>query len=289
MKLKKGKPKVEYRRHGIIYGSPQQEHSEDPEDHVSDKELEDVLGEQDDDDDLLDDPDDDFGGDEEPVNVGAGEPVVENTPATVSITPPQPMQPMSAVSTSSMQPIIPTPMNDTTLRTEAEDAARRAVERVLSDQAETRLFDAVAIEPVTLDARFVITITAADVDILRKQWQEYNTALVAVGSTKIPFSMFLARRLHLCRSYDAVRAVYLNDSERQYVEELFDTTVFSGQQLVNEIDRRIRPIIEYTNGEPLRLRPINPNLIERVPSWFPDKTPADAISDFIMEAADARM
>ena len=59
------------------------------------------------------------------------------------------------------------------------------------------------------------------------------------------------------------------------------------QDLINKVGRHIRPIIESPDSKDgvLQLEPLDPRILELVPMWYPDKTPARAVSDFLYEAA----
>lgn len=238
----------------------------DPEDSISDEELEDVLREG-----------EGVESDDEGVGDGDGEDegaeAVNDTRAALAITAPETTQQLAA----------PHTILDFTpaMTEEAQRVARAAVERVLTSQAEQRLFD-------TIDqsqSRFVVELRADTQATLRLQWEEYNAALIAVGASKVPFSQFLSRRLDLCSSHNAIRPVYVNDDQRRALEELLDTSVLSGSQLVLEVDRRLRPILEFSDGQTMVIGPIDVRLLERVPRWFPDKPPAKAIGDYLIDAA----
>lgn len=163
----------------------------------------------------------------------------------------------------------------------AERVAREAVERVLSDQAEARMFDVVDTD------RVVLTLQLDDLAVLKSQWTARNSA----GIGRITFSEFLSLRLRACRLHTAVRAIYVRDETRQQIESLFDAVVMSDTDLVNKLDRHIRPIIECPEGTAgiengvLKLKPVDPRLLEMVTGWYPDRTPAEALGDFMTEAA----
>jgi hypothetical protein len=165
---------------------------------------------------------------------------------------------------------------DEPLTSVAQRAAHDAVQRVLAEQAESRLFDVVDTN------RVVVSLQSDDLAILKSQWLERNSA----GIGKIPFSEFLSNRLRACRSHTAVRAIYVRDAQRQSLEELFREVVMSDDDLVNKVDRHIRPIIECPGSDigVLKLRPLDPFIMELVPPWYPDMSTTDAISYFIDEA-----
>lgn len=160
----------------------------------------------------------------------------------------------------------------------AEAIARTAVERVLAEQAEAARFDVIE------GNRVVITLRSDDLEAYRSHWNAFNASTTG---DRVTFSEYLSLRLRRCRTHTAAREIYVGDSIRQSIEQLFDSSIMSEQDLLNKIDRHIRPIIEspdVTDGI-LRLRPLDPMLLELLTSWEPDKTPAEAVGDFMHTAA----
>jgi hypothetical protein len=160
--------------------------------------------------------------------------------------------------------------------TVAEQAARRAVEEVLAKQADEARYD-------VYDHSVTITLDDEDLRTYREQWQLKNADL----SNKLTFSQYLVTRLKACRRHTSSRPVYVHDERRQYMESLFNETILDDRDLANKIDRHIRPIIESPDSPDgvLRIKPLDPAFTEMVIGWFPDMTPAEAIGDFMIEAA----
>ena len=161
----------------------------------------------------------------------------------------------------------------------AHQIAKEAVERVLGDQAEARLFD-------VFNNRLTITLPDDDLTVLEAQWREHNSKIEGNANAKLPFSAFVATRLRGCRSHDASRAIYVGDAIRQSLEKLFGDVIYSETDLANKIDRHLRPIIQSPDNPTgiMRLKPLDPLVVEIVPGWYPDKSPVDALSDFINDA-----
>jgi hypothetical protein len=159
---------------------------------------------------------------------------------------------------------------------DVDAVARRAVEQVLSDQAEAARYD-------VYENRVTITLDDEDLRNYKTAWAARN----AQQPDKMTFSAYLATRLKSCRSHTASRPVYIDDTVRQYIEDLFSEMVTTGQDLANKIDRHIRPIIESPDLPDgiLRFKPLDPTFVEMVTGWEPDKTAAEAIGDFMHEAA----
>jgi hypothetical protein len=184
----------------------------------------------------------------------------------------------------------PSPIDEAlyeSVNVEAERVAREAVTRVLNAQADARLFDTLDQQSASATSmRFVVELDAADIAVLRGQWDAFNASLLAAGSPKIAFSAFISRRLRTCLTHDSVRPIYIDDRNRRRLEDdLLQTSILNANQLTLEVERRVKPIVEFTNGEAMRIGPLDLRILERVPGWFPDKPADKAISDFMIDAA----
>lgn len=188
---------------------------------------------------------------------------------------------VAAVPESATAAVEPSTVPSSALTDAARSAADAAVRKVLNEQADARMYD------VLEGSRVTITLRVDTLAALHPQWLERNTRS---GLDKITFSQFVAERLHSARDYTSVRAIYVDDDHRLRLEESFGEVVMSPGDLCNKVDRHIRPIIaDPTNPDGvMQLKPLDPRLVELVPGWYPDKSPTEAISDFLYEAGLAK-
>lgn len=159
----------------------------------------------------------------------------------------------------------------------AEEIARKAVQVELARQAEKARFD------VSEGNRVVLVLDPAVLRSYTIEWSAYNST----ANEKLNFTQYLTNRLRACQSHTSTRPIYVDDSLRQQLEELFNEAVTSPDDLRNKIDRHIRPIIESEDlpDGVLRLKALDPAFVEMVSGWEPDKTVGEAVGDFILEAA----
>jgi hypothetical protein len=155
-----------------------------------------------------------------------------------------------------------------------QEIAQRAVDRVLAEQKEVARYD-------VYDQRVTITLEADILAQYRVAWMARNDQ----REDKILFSEYLSQRIKACSMHISTRPVFIRDHIRQQIEDLFGQAVVSDQDLLNQLDRTIKPIVQTSVGGPLVMPPIDPDLLELVTAWEPDKTPADALGEFMLLAA----
>lgn len=160
---------------------------------------------------------------------------------------------------------------------EADRIAREAVRRELDRQADKARYD------VSDGNRVVIVLDDESLRTYTEQWSTYNST----ANSKLNFTQYLADRLRACRTHTSTRPIYIADTVRQTLEDLFNEVITSELDLQNKIDRHIRPIIESPDlpDGVLRFKPLDPGFMEMVAGWEPDKPLADAVSDFVLESA----
>lgn len=162
-------------------------------------------------------------------------------------------------------------------KNEADRIAREAVHAELERQADKARYD------VSEGNRVVLVLDEASLRTYTADWTTHNLT----ANEKLNFTQYLTNRLRACQSHTSTRPIYVDDTTRQSIEALFSEAVTSADDLRNKIDRHIRPIIESEDlpDGVLRFKPLDPAFIEMVSGWEPDKTVAEAVSDFMTEAA----
>ena len=159
---------------------------------------------------------------------------------------------------------------------QADRIAREAVHAELERQADKARYD------ISDGNRVVLVLDEESLRTYTADWNAFNLT----ANAKIAFTEYLATRLRACRTHTSTRPIYVTDNVRQQIEDLFSEAVTSDIDLRNQIDRHIRPIMESADlpDGVLRFKPLDPTLVEMIGGWYPDKTVAEAVSDFMVEA-----